>query len=77
MDRGAWWTPVPGVAKSWTRLGDAFPFFLPLVAPGLTVTDLSLSPDPFGDYRSLGRKPVGCGMFSCIRVRLCIFHKSF
>ena len=20
MDRGAWWTPVHGVAKSWTRL---------------------------------------------------------
>ena len=22
MDRGAWWTTVQGVAKSWTRLSD-------------------------------------------------------
>ena len=22
MDRGAWWAAVPGVAKSWTRLGN-------------------------------------------------------
>ena len=22
MDRGAWWTAVHGVAKSWARLGD-------------------------------------------------------
>ena len=22
MDGGAWWAAVPGVAKSWTRLGD-------------------------------------------------------
>ena len=22
MDRGAWWAPVHGVAKSWTRLSD-------------------------------------------------------
>ena len=26
MDGGAWWAVVHGVAKSWTRLSDDFPF---------------------------------------------------
>ena len=27
MDRGAWWAPVHGLAKSWTRLRDSLTFF--------------------------------------------------
>ena len=33
MDRGAWWTTVHGVPKSWTRLSDfAFTFHMHLIS---------------------------------------------
>ena len=35
MDGGAWWAAVPGVAKSWTRLGDfTFTFSLSRIGGG-------------------------------------------
>ena len=43
MDGGAWWAPVHGVAKSWTRLSDfTFTFHFHALEKGMATTPMFL-----------------------------------